>query len=71
MSKKEQNKQDFQYEILNKKLDKILDNQEILMRQGLFVLDFLIGDDEKREEIKRNLGCLFEQSLNQKRRTMQ
>ena len=42
------NRSRLKYEILDKKLDMILENQQIIMQQGLFILDYLIGDDEKR-----------------------
>lgn len=70
------NRSRLKYEILDKKLDMILENQQIIMQQGLFILDYLIGDDEKREEIKRNLGNIFDKpvnnkAVNKKRRTIQ
>lgn len=60
------NRSRLKYEILDKKLDMILENQQIIMQQGLFILDYLIGDDEKREEIKKNLGNIFDKPVNNK-----
>lgn len=59
-----------QNEVNNKKQDRILENQEIIIKQLLFVLDYMIGDDEKREEIKRNLLGLFDEPTNKKRRAI-
>ena len=43
------------YELLERKIDKILDNQEVLMKQLLFLMDYSMGDDEKRRQIKEDL----------------
>ena len=59
-----------QNEVNNKKQDRILENQEIIIKQLLFVLDYMIGDDEKREKIKRNLLGLFDEPTNKKRRAI-
>ena len=40
---------------LEQKIDKILDNQEILMKQLLFLMDYSMGDDKKRRQIKEDL----------------
>ena len=59
-----------QNEVNNKKQDRILENQEIIIKQLLFVFDYMIGDDEKREKIKRNLLGLFDEPTNKKRRAI-
>lgn len=43
------------YEALERKIDKILDNQEVLIKQLLFLMDYSMGDDEKRRQIKEDL----------------
>lgn len=37
---------------LNQKLDDILENQHIIVQQGLFLMEYLIGDDERRKQVK-------------------
>lgn len=64
------NRLKLQQEVSDRKLDNVLENQNIIIQQLLFVLDYLIGDDEKREEIKRNL-CSLLKMPNEERRTMQ
>ena len=49
------NRSRLKYELLEQKIDKILDNQEILMKQLLFLMDYSMGDDEKRRQIKEDL----------------
>lgn len=47
-----------------------LENQQIIIQQLLFVSEYMVGDDEKREEIKKNLSCLFDKPVNKKRRAI-
>lgn len=47
-------------EVMERQINMILENQQIIMQQNLFIMDYLIGDDEKREQIKRDLGLLFQ-----------
>lgn len=54
------NRLSLQQEVLAKKMDRILENQQIIMQQNLFIMDYLIGDDEKREQIKKDFGLLFQ-----------
>lgn len=81
---KEINRSRLKYENLDRKLDNILENQntiiqqnirelenqQIIIQQLLFVSEYMVGDDEKREEIKKNLSCLFDKSVNKKRRAI-
>ena len=67
---KETSRARLRYENVERKLNNVLENQDIIIQQLLFVLDYLIGDDEKREEIKRNL-CSLPKMPNEERRTMQ
>lgn len=43
-------------------MEKIIDNQDILIKQNLFILEYLIGNEEKRQTLKDNLVKLFEES---------
>ena len=43
------------YELLKQKIEKLLDNQELLIKQLLFLMDYSMGDDEKRRQIKEDL----------------
>lgn len=47
-------------EVMERQINMILENQQIIMQQNLFIMDYLIGDDEKREQIKKDLGLLFQ-----------
>lgn len=40
----------------------ILENQQIIIQQNLFVLEFLMGNEAKQKELKTRLGILFEES---------
>lgn len=40
----------------------ILENQQIIIQQNLFVLAFLIANKTEREELKTRLDILFEES---------
>ncbi|MBP5788650.1 MAG: hypothetical protein J6W29_00250 [Neisseriaceae bacterium] len=52
------NRLKLQQEVSDRKLNNVLENQNIIIQQLLFVLDYLIGDDEKRAEIEQALGGL-------------
>lgn len=81
---KEINRSRLKYKNLDRKLDNILENQntiiqqnirelenqQIIIQQLLFVSEYMVGDDEKREEIKKNLSCLFDKPVNKKRRAI-
>ena len=41
-----------------KVMQRILENQEIIIRQNLFILEFLIGDEDKRQILKTSLSVL-------------
>ena len=38
----------------------ILENQDIIIKQNLFVLEFLMGDEDKRQMLKKSLGAVLE-----------
>ncbi|MBR5940182.1 MAG: hypothetical protein IKZ88_02910 [Neisseriaceae bacterium] len=42
----------------------ILENQDIIIKQNLFVLEFLMGDKAKQKLLKERLGVIFESSDN-------
>ena len=37
------------------KIEDIAETQNIIMMQNLFIMDYLMGNDDKREELKQNL----------------
>ena len=41
-----------------KVMQRILENQEIIISQNLFILEFLIGDEDKRQMLKTSLSAL-------------
>ena len=43
-----------------KVMQRILENQEIIINQNLFILEFLIGDENKRQMLKTSLNVLSE-----------
>ena len=43
-----------------KVMQRILENQEIIINQNLFILEFLIGDENKRQMLKTSLSVLSE-----------
>lgn len=52
------NRLKLQQEVLDRKLDMILENQSIILKLALFNADYLMGNDEKRAEIEQALGGL-------------
>lgn len=52
-------------EIVNKKIDEILENQNIILQQNLFILDYLLGDKKRQKDIKNNLSGIFERIENE------
>lgn len=52
------NRLKLQREVLDRKLDMILENQSIILKLALFNIDYLMGNDEKRAEIEQALGGL-------------
>ena len=52
------NRLNLQQEVLDRKLDMILENQSIILKLALFNADYLMGNDEKRAEIEQALGGL-------------
>ena len=43
-----------------KMMQRILENQEIIINQNLFILEFLISDENKRQMLKTSLSVLSE-----------
>lgn len=43
-----------------KVMQRILENQEIIINQNLFILEFLISDENKRQKLKTSLNVLSE-----------
>ena len=43
-----------------KVMQRILENQEIIINQNLFILEFLISDENKRQMLKTSLSVLSE-----------
>lgn len=43
-----------------KVMQRILENQEIIINQNLFILEFLISDENKRQMLKTSLNVLSE-----------
>lgn len=43
-----------------KMMQRILENQEIIINQNLFILEFLISDEDKRQKLKTSLNVLSE-----------
>ena len=43
-----------------KVMQRILENQEIIINQNLFILEFLISDEDKRQKLKTSLNVLSE-----------
>ncbi|MBQ9620188.1 MAG: hypothetical protein IJR44_06835 [Neisseriaceae bacterium] len=42
------------------KLENIEDNQQVLILQNLFILEYLMGDAAKQQELKERLGGMFD-----------
>ena len=42
------------------KLENIEDNQQVLSLQNLFILEYLMGDAAKQQELKKRLGGMFD-----------
>ena len=42
------------------KLENIEDYQQVLILQNLFVLEYLMGDAAKQQELKERLGGMFD-----------
>ena len=42
------------------KLENIEDNQQVLSLQNLFILEYLMGDAAKQQELKERLGGMFD-----------
>ncbi len=49
--------------ILIKQNEILHQNNQIIIQQNLFILDYLIGDDKKREQIKEYLNKTEEREL--------
>ena len=49
--------------ILIKQNERLHQNNQIIIQQNLFILDYLIGDDKKREQIKEYLNKTEEREL--------
>ena len=41
-------------------LENIEDNQQVLILQNLFILEYLMGDAAKQQELKERLGGMFD-----------
>lgn len=65
MMKIDKNNSQSSLEIVNKKIDEILENQNIILQQNLFILDYLLGDKKRQKDIKNNLSGIFERIENE------
>ena len=48
-------------ETINGRLEEIENKQQVIIMQNLFVLEYLISDDAKRQELKERLSGLFDE----------
>ena len=48
-------------ETINGRLEEIENKQQVIIMQNLFVLEYLISDDTKRQELKERLSGLFDE----------